>query len=353
MKAGILTLHQADNYGAVLQAYALQQTLFDLGLDNEILTTDFPESSEDTGENLSGAAAVLAKRVREKRAERSGLFEQFRKEYLVCSKEYKKTDMARSEPVYDIFITGSDQVWNMSVLGANACYFLPFAEPGKRISYAASFGGEELPREMRAWCAEILGDFKYISVREEQAKEYICKLTGKEAVLCVDPVFLIDSAGWKKLTRNAKGKAYYLLYMLVYDEALSEQAKRTADKAGADLKVITGSFMPRFGFEAYSGISVTDWLGAFADCEAVFTNSFHGTAFALIFGKPLLAAGLKGHLNRRSGRIKELLLRAGMEDAYERTLYKAPEGAAMERLKVYTEASMNYLKKVTEYAGSI
>lgn len=386
MKAGILTLHQADNYGAVLQAYALQQTLLDLGLDNEILTTDFPDPSPVADRPAAGAAAVLMKRVEEENRRRREGFAQFRSRYLKCSEEYKKTELSRADEAYDLFITGSDQVWNMNVLGADACYFLPFTAPEKRFSYAASFGGEKVPENMTAWCAEQLAGFARISTREAEGQEYVKELTGRDADVCLDPVFLPGKEGWQKLLDQedparllelTEGRPYYVLYMLFQDEALMADALQTASEQGAALKVISASFLPRFGFDAWSRIGVTDWLMLFANAEGVFTNSFHGTAFALMFGKPLSVTGPKGRFSKKSGRIRELLRRAGMEAAYDGRLTNAPEAAedgklqnaseagkngkllngsetaVMKRLEPEREASLCYLREVISYAETL
>ncbi|MGX8702855.1 MAG: polysaccharide pyruvyl transferase family protein, partial [bacterium] len=117
MKAGILTFHLADNYGAVLQAYALRQVLLKFGVASEILTTDFSNGSYEERNCFSGAAAVLKKRILSENEKRHRLFEEFREGYLRCSPKYEDRELEKANPLYDFFIAGSDQVWNLRIPG--------------------------------------------------------------------------------------------------------------------------------------------------------------------------------------------------------------------------------------------
>ncbi len=354
MKAGILTLHQADNYGAVLQAYALQQTLLRLGLENELINTDFFDNMNTRDNTVSKTAAVLAKRAAEAEAGRKMLFDEFRNAHLRCSEKMTKQDLIRNEKDYAVFITGSDQVWNLRVKGADACYFLPFTAPEKRISYAASFGSEDIPESAAKWCAEQLKDFAKLSVRETSAIDLIRYLTKQEAVLSLDPVFLLEKQAWEALIPDKDDSPYCFLYMTDYNDELVTRAKTICEETGLELKVSTATIMPRFGFDAFSDTGVARWLGLIAGAEGVFTNSFHGTAFSLIFEKPLMVSGLGGKLSSRSGRIEELLRIAGFMEAYKSTVLCRPlAGQVRQRLMPYINGSLDYLKKVTAYAKSL
>ena len=352
MKIGILTYHMADNYGAVLQAYALQQALFQLGMSSEILSTDFPDP-EEKPQQLSGAAAILMRRVQQEEKKRKELFQQFRDQYLRCSAPYLRSELEKADPLYTLFMTGSDQVWNLRVLGADRCYFLPFTEAKKRTSYAASFGGEEIPETSRNWCEKELKEFARLSVREKSGQEYLKKLTGKESSVCLDPTLLLERKDWEKLVNTQEMPPYYLLYMLKYDEELERRAKQKADETGAGLKVISGSFLPRFGFDAWSRVGITDWLTLMKNAEGVFTNSFHGTVFSLIFGRPLSVAKLGGNLSGRNGRIEELLDLCGLSDAYNGALCPLPEGEFEIKLEPAKKASIAYLEEIKQYAGTL
>ena len=145
MKVGILTFHEADSFGAVLQAYALQQTLSKLGANSEFVQLRMPQTTAQA-QNVTGAAAIFARRIQAESQKREALFADFRQKYMHISRTYQPTDPIDDD--YDCFIAGSDQIWNFRIPGADARYFLPFAKPEKRYSYAASFGADagDLPQ---------------------------------------------------------------------------------------------------------------------------------------------------------------------------------------------------------------
>lgn len=356
MKAAILTFHMADNYGAVLQAYALQRTLLKLGVDNEILTTDFSDNAKNSTEHHSGAASVLRNRILKENDKRHRLFEEFRRTYLRCSVKYSDPVLVRANRNYDFFITGSDQVWNLRIPGTSGRYFLPFADPKKRVSYAASFGSEDLPEKSREWCAKQLREFAHLSVREKTGQELIFRMTGRESSVTLDPVLLPGRNEWDALISAREDAPYYLLYMITYDGELAMRAKHAAMRDGVGLRTVCGTFAPQCGFDPWSGVGVGEWLSLIAGAQGVFTNSFHGTAFSLIYEHKVMVSGLKGALSGRNGRILELLEIAGLLETAgdERfsgdTFYSLPPGVFEKRLSSAKEKSLQYLKEVKDYA---
>ncbi len=353
MKAGILTFHEADNYGAVLQAYALQQTLKKLGADSEFVAIGAPVGQAAPAVTINGPAALFAKRVQAEGTKRSALFQRFRDEYMRCSPHYEKDEGEKCNAAYDFFVAGSDQIWNFRIPGADERYFLPFAGAEKRFSYAASFGAEEFPEQAKPWCSRQLEKFVRISVREESGKRIVRELTGRDAEVCLDPTLLLDRSDWETMLPPPAAEPYLLLFMLKYDERLAACAKRTAEERGLALKTVTAAFMPQFGFPSWSGVGVTDWLGLMAGAEGVFTNSFHGTVFSLLFGRPLSVARLGGELSKRNGRIEELLERAGLSEALGEELCALEPGMFEQRIREVREASINYLKEVIRDAEAL
>lgn len=343
MRAGLLTFHEADNYGAVLQAYALQHTLEKMGVDNEFVSIDMGKKvkAEETSDRRLMA---FAKKIQMESEKRSALFKQFRENYFKCSPYYGMNEMQKLDEDYDLFFAGSDQIWNFQIPDTDGRYFLPFAVKAKRYSYAASFGGNELPAKMEKWCTEELKKFEKISVREESGKELVERLTGKEAVVSLDPTLLLSSDEWKELTHEVNEEPYLLLFLLKYDEAAVKRAKEEAEKRGLKLRVVTAAFIPQLGFDPWSKVGVNDWLSLFRHAECVITNSFHGVVFSIMFGRLFTVARLQGELSSRNGRIEELLTKAGlsecMEDIPEAIDYQAVEN----RLADMRVASLEYLK---------
>lgn len=309
MKIGILTLHEADNYGAVLQAYALQQILMQMQVESSFLTFN-KEEAEKKVASLPSAIARLQAYGNKRKAH----FSQFRERYLKCDVPIALKDAASLNEQYDCFIVGSDQVWNPYIPEVDERYFLPFAEAKKRYSYAASFGTKALPDKLRSWCAGELSRFAGLSVREESGKTLLAELTGREAQVHLDPTLLLSKEEWLKLTiQKQEQKPYVFLFLLNQDNALYQQAKEQADSMNMELKIVTASFLPQFGLASWSETGVEDWLSLIANAQCVYTNSFHGTVFSMMFDRPVRTAKLTGVLENRNGRLEQLLGQLSME----------------------------------------
>lgn len=343
MRAGLLTFHEADNYGAVLQAYALQHTLEKMGVENEFVSIDMGKKAKPE-ETSDRRLMAFAKKIQMESEKRSALFKEFRQNYFKCSPYYGMNEMQKLDEDYDIFFAGSDQIWNFQIPDTDGRYFLPFAIKAKRYSYAASFGGNELPVKMEKWCTEELKKFDGISVREASGKELVERLTGKEAVVSLDPTLLLSSEEWKELTHEVNEEPYLLLFLLKYDETAVKRAKEEAEKRGLKLRVVTAAFIPQLGFDPWSKVGVNDWLSFFRHAECVITNSFHGVVFSIMFGRLFTVARLQGELSSRNGRIEELLAKAGLEECMNDIPEAIDYQAVEDRLADMRAASLEYLK---------
>lgn len=349
MSIGILTFHEADSYGAVLQAYALQQIISKLGADSEFV--QIKSQKKPTKEpSLSGAAAIFARRIQEEGKKREALFEQFRQQYLKISVPYEP-DTAMDDK-YSCFVAGSDQIWNFRIPGADARYFLPFAAPQKRYSYAASFGAEDLPEKAKSWVAGQLAQFQELSVREESGCRIIKELTGREAVLCLDPTLLVERKEWELLCGQERTEPYVLLFLLKYDEALVSKAKAEAEQRGIPLRVVTAAFMPQLGIGAWNGTGVIEWLSAIRNAQCVYTNSFHGIVFSIIFGRGFYVERLSGELSSRNGRIDELLAFLQLAHAYV-GVAEPDYDQVWELLRERRTVSLDYLRRIVHHDTAI
>ena len=346
MQAGIVTFHEADNFGAVLQAYALQQTLNKLGADSLFVSFSNKAAKEETYFPTKGPTALFAQRIISEGKKREELFKRFREQYMKCSGDYDLKDKESINNDFDLFIAGSDQIWNFRIPGVDERFFLTFAEDKKKYSYAASFGSEEFPEKGKQWCSEQLESFRKISVRERSGQKIVKDLTGRDAQVSLDPTLLLSKEEWLKIASDPGDEPYYLLFMVKYDAALHKKAKEKAEADGLDLRIITAAFMPQCGFPAWSQVSVNDWVGLMAHSSGTFTNSFHGTAFSLMFERPVSVAGNEGELAKRNGRMEDLLNKAGLEKAMGCNLASPEPGKTEENLKEEREASIGYLKEI-------
>ena len=351
MKAGIVTFHEADNFGAVLQAYALQKVLEKLGTDSEFVSFSGSMKKQETLFPTQGPTALFARRIIEEGEKRAELFQSFRAEYMKCSRPFDVKDREALDQSFDFFVAGSDQIWNFRIPGVDGRYFLPFAQRYKKYSYAASFGSEDFPEKVKEWCAMQLKDFQGLSVREAFGQTIIKELTGRNSVVSLDPTLLLSKEEWSQIASDPGEKPYDLLFMVKYDPVLHQQAKNHATVTGAELKMITAAFMPQCGFPAWSQVSVQDWIGLMAHSSATFTNSFHGTAFSLLFERPVAVAGVNGELSKRNGRMEDLLYTAGLKKAMDGSLWTPEPGAIHENLAGDREASIQYLKDMIDHAA--
>lgn len=350
MRAGIVTLHKADNYGAVLQAYALQKTLTDLGVDSLFLEFVEPDRKiESFDSSARKGPPAFVERLREAGKARTALFDAFRNRYMRCSVPLSVEQTGELDGQYDVFLAGSDQIWNLRLPEADARYFLPFAAPKKRVSYAASFGMEEIPDNLKDWYTERLSGFRAISVREERGRELVKELTGRDCAVCLDPVLLLDRADWQPLTTSCEEKPYMFLYMVSYDGELAVRAECEAKKRGIELRTAMASFIPQYGLAAWNGVGVEQWLSFICGCEGVFTNSFHCTAFAMLFGRPVVTALFKDGLAKRNGRLEELLRLGGVEHRGELSSVSADDFAA--RIRDRKRESLDYLRRSLGQGG--
>lgn len=204
-KIGILTFHRALSYGANLQAYGLQNFLFDNGVDNEIVDyrcqymIDHYQKTFRTvnGNKLKGFAwnLLTAKSVKQKKF----FTEEFVTKYLKMSKPYNSENISRANDEYKAFITGSDQVWSPTCVGFDPVYFLTFADSSKKYSYAASIATNKIPDSAKDDYINRLKDFSGLSLREETGAELISELINREAFVNIDPSMLLKREDWDKI----------------------------------------------------------------------------------------------------------------------------------------------------------
>ena len=314
-KIATITFHRARNYGAVLQAVALQKAIMGLGYDSEVIDYDNRKISSCYDViNKSSWKSAVASLFRCKAIHRKNvLFDDFLDKELHRSREVGKADLPALGDEYDKFITGSDQVWNYLLTGSDGVYFLDFvSESKKKISYAASFGIGEIPAEKARWYREMLRGFGYISVREATGGRLVKSSTGMDSVNDLDPVFLLDVSAWRKIMAGkVPEKKYLFTYMC--SEAAMEYARRLAEEKG--LKIINVVYSksilhPENNIgDCRIDVSPEDFLAYLHHAECVVTGSFHATAFSIIFNKQFKV----GIPDRVGSRIKDLLKRTGLQ----------------------------------------
>ncbi len=314
-KVGVITFHNYDNYGAILQSYALQECLKRLGADPEIIdynckyiTNPFQlKRLKNKGffNYIYGAIGYICYLPRRRKCNR------FRKKMAYSESVNEKT-IGRMDGRYDTYITGSDQVWDYHLTDFDRTYFLNFVTKGKKCSYAASIG-EHLPEdEYQKEYAELLSSFDHILMREEYGADVVEQLVGIRPDCASDPTLLLTGEEWESLmSKPGKKKDYILVYQLGVNPGFVKHVKRLKKQTGLPVVYIPFPLVGLLNCSLRIAAGPDEWLRLFRDAKYVVTDSFHGTVFSLLFHKPFFVLVDGHHVNKR---VKEFLTRLNLTE---------------------------------------
>lgn len=311
MKICTITCHDVYNVGASLQAYALQTYLKSLGHDVKIINykPDYLSghyrldvvSNPKYDKPLIRQAYLLAKLPgRLRMLPRKKAFDEFTAKYLTLTKRYaSNAELAAEPPEADVYFAGSDQIWNpLFPNGKDPAFYLDFMRQGVRASYAASFAVDEFPQELWAITAKYLSRFDNIAVRETSGLAILKSLGITNAQTVLDPVFLLDKAHWEAMAKlPPKAKEPYLL---VYDFDNSPAVRTLAEKIAAErgLKIYSIFDLP-YAEHCFTLCGPEEFLGLMRQADFVLSNSFHATAFSVIFEREFAVVERTEKINTR------------------------------------------------------
>lgn len=359
MKVGIITFHASHNYGSMLQAYALQQTVIALGHQCEIINLRTVAQREmyrpfyKQPGWIKKLKAIRYPWIALDDVRKHQLFEKFLNTYYHLSSEtYSSAEaLSKAQFDYDCYISGSDQIWNTNCYDFSSAYFLDFVKTGRRIAYAPSMG--PLPSHVdissQFRLANLLEQYQAISVREPNTAKRIKQLTGKTAIVTADPTLLPSSSLWSSLAGekpHVKGE-YILLYTPWYEpyKGLYSDAAKIAEKKGIQvICTITEGYRywrrnPHFKY--FTAVGPIEFLNLIKYSKAVLCGSFHAVVFSLIFGKSFYA-----YKGMDDSRISHLLQMTGLEKCAEspENITSVDVTQASENLKPFIDSSLRFLK---------
>lgn len=309
MKIGIITIHVSPNYGATLQAYALYKFLELNGFNCEIIDLHRPEFDDfvqskkyqrcrprkisnyqkikNIIKKIIGYKTRIINNKNKYSKEAAPKFQAFNSE-INFSRPYLGVDqLYKDPPIYDIYITGSDQVWNPSQYFCIEPYFLTFApEESRKISYAASIGLSCIMDREKDLFARWLSRYDAISVREKQAKDLLSSITNKSIAQVLDPTFLLDKEYWQSIASIPLIKGYILIFTLGFDQRMVNYGKKLSAESGKELLVLAQvqDVDKANGYIPIIDAGPKEWLGYIANASLVLTDSFHCTVFSIIMG---------------------------------------------------------------------
>lgn len=311
MKIGIIT-KTGKNYGAVLQAFALKRKLCNMGHEAHIIKF-ISKSSKNSYKvckykwGLNGSKANIKAATHFLQYKRgTERFYNFRNEYFDFLGEYSNDkEIESNPPKCDIYISGSDQVWNPKI-SFDRSFYCCFAEKypdSVKAAYAASIGLSEIPQEFYSEFKSRVKKFDYISVREKQAVSILEKM-GINSQTAPDPTFLLGKEEWSSFSEHTVKEPYILTYFVSYPKGIEKTVKRFQEQLGLNVvNLMTSEESSGVGDIKIRNAGPKEFLGLFENASFVITSSFHGTAFSLINKKPFVATLYKS----TSSRVTELL----------------------------------------------
>lgn len=321
LKIGIITFHCSYNYGSVLQAFSLKTLLekkkYVVNVIDFIYKKDFEQYNlfrtsvySKNPKSFIGDILFLKKNYKRKRN-----FEIFAKKYfnLTKKKYYNYEDMKELNNEFDIFICGSDQIWNLDCTqGVEPAYFLKFVNKDKlKIAYAPSLAHVKFAKNYDEDLKKAINDLDYISVREESTLPLIQPLTEKKVSVVLDPTLLLDQKDYELIIDQNKNESEYIfVYMLEYSVELVKYCNEFSSKKGIKVIYIANNKFSGIKGENAFGIGPDKFLKYIKEAKYVITNSFHATVFSIIFNKKFVTFTTK----RSSSRMVDLLDKLGIPE---------------------------------------
>lgn len=352
MRIGILTFHCAHNYGAVLQAYALQEYLSSIGHDVQIIDyrPDYlVKPYAISGERKSFLERVMDLPIASQKRKRHERFEDFISERLNCSTRALNREQLVQD--YDAYVVGSDQVWNLRIIGDDRIYFgdFPRAESSALIAYAASTetaqeGAVEDLSEQQGYLQRFSG----IGVREDALRDHVQNFVDVNVHTVVDPTLLVEPSVFDSLEANTEMNDFLLVYQVNVYSQTNAIAHDIQKRHGLEKKVkLTPGVPRRDPFNRFASASPEDFVSLYRKAEYVVTTSFHGVVFALIFRKQFVCVM---NSSRGNYRISNLLSELGLEDRMVRNVDGIPASAidydqVTSRVHVLRKRSREFLAK--------
>lgn len=332
---GLITLHSLHNFGSKLQTYALYKVMVDLGFDVEVINyvpasiADNKRSWELYSDNpeYERERKLYAEVINKRRV----LFDKFSENFnLGLTLYYTDEEIELNPPKYDIYVSGSDQIWNANFRIASRAYFLGFADSTRKYAFGPSIG--RCKADKLNEYIELIQRYQRIYIREDSGADYLKHILGGDERVgsMLDPTLLFSAVEWNEFVgteRIVKGE--YIACYATSEEQFKEMfpiLQHLYDQI--KLKVVLfGMMVPREEewIENLIAIGPCEWVRLIRDAKFVFTQSFHGTIFSLNYNVPFMTWNDRLENPRKEG----ILRKVGLEN---RIVHDLDEAVAMERL---------------------
>lgn len=329
-KVGLITYY-GDNYGGCLQAYALQQTIKSLGFEPKILKVNTPLRGSNNNRwvaicrVLKNPIAFLSRRKYIKADTKNNIirakaFGRFRSSFLTFDNSFvlSRENQTGAEN-YDIFVCGSDQIWNPNLYGVHPIWTLKFAPKGaKKIAYAPSLGVSLIPEVFVADFKEKLKDFSYLSCREQEGANCLSRVTGRNVDVVLDPTLLLTPEKWHQFAEPVDIKKPYIFCYLFGDyDYIAEVKKRVRTHFGLDIVCLPYNLreLKADDIKLYD-ITPNQFVWLIENAKFVVTDSFHASVFSIKMSTPFVALKRTSDNDKKNmnSRLYTLFKTTGLEN---------------------------------------
>lgn len=330
MEIGIITFHRAINYGAVLQAYALEKFIKNGLCCKNVEIIDYQKQAQKKAYKLFRPNNSLLSIVQNLYTllninslnAKYRKYRSFVEKYIdLSANSYDDTNtelLSQDSTRYSYLISGSDQIWNVRMSDFDESYFLAFNNNAKKIAYAPSLGRLDFTPLEEEYFIRYLKTYNILSVREYQSSEYLKKFYSKEIPVLMDPVFLLSAKEWNEISIKPNvSEKYILFYSLGNVAGIRKFVKKLSRETGFKVVTILKSLRDVFsGFEKRFDAGPQDFLGLISNAEYVVTDSFHAVSFSLIYHRKFWAFSHTESAGERGSwtRIPNLLNIAGLQN---------------------------------------
>ena len=349
VKVSLTTIHsQNNNFGSVWQAFALSWFLEKNGYLVE--TLDYRPSYSNGLTSLKRVPTMLVGRLLygSDVRRREQKFQSFISSRPLSRRFARYSSIVDCPPSADVYLLGSDQVWNPDYLcGNDPAYYLEFTDSSNKIAYSAS-AGKVLTNDEASELASKISSFKFVSCREDVTAEQLAKAGRVDAVHTLDPVFLLCGDEYKTLSEDSmrfgSERGYILVYAINKDAMLAEAVDKIRDLTGKKVVQI-GGLASKCNCDYYPrDAGPKDFINLIDGCDLVITSSFHGVAFSHILRKDFVCMMPYGnHL-----RIESLMRDAGTTDRLARNV---DEAITISEIHINYDSVQKRLSSLTKFSS--
>ena len=316
-----ITCHNVYNHGATLQQFALLEHLQSQGYDAatinykpdylsnhfNLFSVDNPRFNSNIFLKYAYLLLKLPKRLIGRK--RKTNFDAFEDKYLSILPQVYHTnqELIQNLPIADVYITGSDQVWNSFFQnGKDPAFYLNFVPVDKiKISYAASFAIDEIAENLKTFVYENVKRLDYVSVRESSGKKILEDLDIQNVTQVLDPVFLLEASFWVNKFVFSISEKYIFIYDFDNNQQIKEIALKNAKQLG--LKIFTVNENLTYADKNFYKNAPDYFLSLVHGATFVITNSFHAVAFSLMFNKKFVVVNRSEKINTRMRDLLQMI----------------------------------------------